>query len=64
MISSDVEGSAGDQVRRYSREELLRRMTPEARATYNRIKKLREEIGPIDFNIVKALRELRGGEEE
>ena len=35
------------------------RMSSKARATYDRIRKLREEIGPIGFDVVKALRELR-----
>ena len=38
----------------------LARMSPEDRATYDRIRALREEIGPIDFDVVEALRELRG----
>jgi hypothetical protein len=41
------------------REERLRRMTPERRASYERIKKLRDEIGPVDFHVVKAIRKLR-----
>jgi hypothetical protein len=42
-----------------SREERLARLSPEARATYERIRKLREAIGPVDFEIVAALREIR-----
>lgn len=45
------------------RRKLLRRMTPEARATYDRIRALQAEIGPLDFDIVKALRELRGDDD-
>lgn len=41
------------------REELLRRLSPERRATYERIRKLREEIGTLDFDVVEELRELR-----
>ncbi len=41
------------------REELLREMTPENRALYERIRKRREEIGLIDFSIVEAIREFR-----
>jgi hypothetical protein len=41
------------------RGERLSRMSPEQRATYERIVKLREAIGPIDFDVVEALRELR-----
>jgi hypothetical protein len=41
------------------RDRLLQRLSPERRATYERIRRLREEIGPIDFDVVEALRELR-----
>lgn len=41
------------------REELLREMTPENRALYERIRKRREEIGLIGFDIVEAIREIR-----
>lgn len=54
--------SASRLLRKHHRDERLRRMSPEARATYERIRKLREEIGPIDFDVVKALRELREDE--
>ncbi len=40
-------------------DELLRRMSPEARALDESIEKLRKEIGPIDFDIVEELRKLR-----
>jgi hypothetical protein len=43
------------------RERLLARLTPERRALYDRIVALREEIGPVDFDIVEAIRELREG---
>ena len=46
-----------------TRDERLRRMLPEARATYDRIRALREEIGPIDFDVVAAIRELRDDDE-
>ena len=42
-----------------SRDELLSRMTPEKRAIYEQIIALRKRIGPVDFNIVEALREMR-----
>jgi hypothetical protein len=42
------------------RDALLHRLTPERRATYERIRKLREEIGPLNFDVVEELRELRG----
>ena len=48
------------QLRRTKRRnELLRRLTPERRATYERIKKLREEVGPVGFDVVEELRDLR-----
>ncbi len=41
--------------------ERRRRMTPEQRALDERITRRRDEIGPIDFDIVAALREMRNG---
>lgn len=41
------------------REELLRRLTPERRATYERITRLRDDIGALDFDVVEELRNLR-----
>lgn len=41
------------------RDDRLRRMSPERRAIYERIRKLRDEIGPIDFDAVEALCEPR-----
>jgi hypothetical protein len=41
------------------RERLLAKMTPERRALYERIIARREEIGPVDFDSVQAIRELR-----
>ena len=56
--------AAADALREWiktrSREESMRRMSPDRRALYERIIKRRDAIGPIDFNIVEALRELRG----
>ena len=40
-------------------DERLRRMSPDRRTLYEEIRQLREEIGPIDFDVVRALRELR-----
>lgn len=57
--TSTTVSSAASLLRYHHRDERLRRMSPDARATYDRIRKLREEIGPLDFDIVKALRELR-----
>jgi hypothetical protein len=39
--------------------DLLRKMTPEKRALFERITALREKIGPVNFDVVQALRELR-----
>ena len=41
------------------RDDMLKRMTPEKRALYERIVKLREKIGPVNMNLVEAIRELR-----
>ena len=41
------------------REELLRKLPPEQRQIYQRIRKLREEIGTLDFDVVLELRNLR-----
>lgn len=62
MPTSTTVSSVAKLLRRHHGDECLRRMPPEARATYDRIRSLREEIGPLDFDIVKALRELRGDE--
>lgn len=53
----------GDGRRRTPRrDERLGRMPAEARAVYERIQRLREEIGPVDFDVVEQLRELRNGD--
>lgn len=57
--TSAAERSSAQLRRIRRRNELLRRLTPERRATYERIKKLREEIGPLDFDVVEELRDLR-----
>jgi len=41
------------------RDERLRSLSPDRRAIFDRIRKLRTDIGPIDFDVVEALRELR-----
>ena len=41
----------------------LKRLNVTARATYDRIIALRDEIGPIGFDVAKALRELRNESE-
>ena len=41
-------------------DDLVSRLSTEARATYERIRALRDEIGQLDFDVVEAVRELRG----
>jgi hypothetical protein len=60
--TSTTVSSAARFLRDHQRDERLRRMSPERRANYERIRKLRNDIGPIDFDVVKALRELRDDE--
>jgi hypothetical protein len=45
--------------RRQQRRKRLDKLSPERRELYERIKKLRDEVGSVDFNIVDALREMR-----
>jgi predicted DNA-binding antitoxin AbrB/MazE fold protein len=35
------------------------KMSPENHALYKKVEALREKIGPLDFDVVEALRELR-----
>lgn len=58
--TSTTVSSVAKLLRLHHRDERLRRMSPEARATYDRIRTLRTEIGPLDFDIVRAIREIRG----
>jgi hypothetical protein len=41
------------------RDELVRRMSPEKRALFEKISALRKRIGPVKFDVVEALREIR-----
>jgi len=41
------------------RMQRLAKLSPERRATFERITELREAIGPVDFDISQALREIR-----
>jgi hypothetical protein len=41
------------------REERMARMTPERRTLYHRIAKRREEVGPVEHDLVASLKELR-----
>jgi len=40
-------------------EDLIRRLTPEGRATFERIRKLRETAGRVDMDMTQAIREIR-----
>jgi cell division protein FtsB len=45
--------------RTQQRRKRLDKLSPERRELYERIKKLRDEVGSVDFNIVDSLREMR-----
>ena len=46
-------------VRALDRERMLQKLPRERRQIYDRISKLREDIGTIDFDVVLELRNLR-----
>lgn len=56
----NTSNSVRKTLRRRSREARLREMLPKHRDMYEQITKLRNQIGPVDFDVVEALRELRG----
>jgi hypothetical protein len=58
-VTSTTVSTVGMLLRASRRDEMLKRLSPERRATFDRIRRLREEIGPVSFNIVRELRELR-----
>ena len=58
-VTSTTVSTVGMLLRASRKDEMLRRLSPERRATFDRIRRLREEIGPVSFNIVRELRELR-----
>ncbi len=58
-VSATTVSTLRGLLRRRMRDERLKRLSPERRAVYDRIRKLREEIGPVEFGIVETLRELR-----
>jgi hypothetical protein len=45
--------------RTQQRRKRLDKLSPERRELYERIQKLRDEVGSVDFNIVDTLREMR-----
>lgn len=57
--TSAASNPARDNDRARKREELLKRMSPEKRALYERIVSSREKTEPVKFSIVEALREMR-----
>ena len=52
-------GSLKKLFRMHQRDEWLSRMSPGHRLLYDRIKNLREKIGPIGFEVVDFIREFR-----
>jgi hypothetical protein len=42
-----------------SQEQLRRMMSPERRALSEAVSALRKKIGPMNFDVVKAIREMR-----
>ena len=46
------------------REERLNRMPPRYRKLYERIRKRRDKIGPLDFDILEMLQKIRGNDEK
>jgi hypothetical protein len=40
-------------------DELVSRLTPEQRKQFERIRALREKIGPVNFNVAEELRNIR-----
>ncbi len=54
--------TSASPARRYGtarRAELLQKLSPEKRALFEEIVALRKKIGPVGFDVVKTLRELR-----
>jgi len=45
--------------RTQQRQQRLDKLSPSRRELYERIQKLRDEVGSVDFNIVDTLREMR-----
>jgi cell division protein FtsB len=56
----DVKQVSKDSVNRtQQRQKRLNRLSPERRGLYEQIKKLRDEVGSVDFNVIDNLREMR-----
>ena len=49
-------------LRLHNRDDRIARLSPEHRKLFEDIMALREEIGPVDFDLVKELQELRSDE--
>lgn len=58
-MTSTTVNTIGILLRASRRDELLKRLSPDRRAVFDRVKQLREEMGKVSFNIVDELRELR-----
>lgn len=58
-VTSTTVSHIAAMLRRHHRDERIRRMSPENRAMYERIRELREDIGSIRFDVVRAIREAR-----
>ena len=61
-VTSTTVSSVRRLLRALHREDRVSRMPAERREIYERIRGLREEIGPVDFDVVEALREIRKSE--
>ena len=59
METSTTVSSIRKMLRDVYREDLLNRMPVERRDIYEHIRKLRDKIGPVHFDVLGALRELR-----
>ena len=55
-----VKNASASGQRVLEREEQLNSLSPEKREVYDRIKKIRDRSGSVDFDIVETLREMRG----
>ena len=59
-VPTTVDPTAIRELARMQRkDELLRSMSPEKRDLFHKIVGLREKIGPVKFDVVEALREMR-----
>lgn len=59
MTTATTVSSLRHLLRGRKRDERLRRLSPERRGLYDRIRRRREEMEPISFDVVKMLRRIR-----